>query len=111
MSDLIPGLTVPPEADEDEYILAMMLQSARARGLKACRRFAYLDMYGGRTGEIDQAVACCSVGVLAADCAYEYSTDVGEIINGNDGVNTPYESRGYAIGVAYQVAMNDGVEP
>lgn len=95
-------MTCPP----DELILAKMIQSAKARGLRACRGPAYDDL--------DTPSACCALGAwwLGGVNCLPPTIDgevVGGIASGNDMPDADWvgDGPGADIGRAFQDAMEE----
>ncbi len=108
--------TYGPANDEgvgDEIILAMMLQSAKARGLGFCAGTAYRDADGESVSRLfgTEAVSCCAMGALwLDDRPSDISYPVG-VPTGNDYPESkvhPGLERGFNIGAAFREAMTDG---
>lgn len=89
------------EGREDEIVLAKMLQSARARGLRPHTGWFYDDFA--------KPTKCCALG------AWKLDEDIGSlpysfsaVSAGNDDRNATFVNHtGYAIGAAFQEAMRD----
>ena len=92
---------------EADIVLAKMLQSAEARGLKPMQG-NYTDAYFQPNRE---PTACCALGAWnfdeAGESALPYGIDGLEIVNGNDG-DDGIGGMSYAIGAAFQEAMGAG---
>lgn len=95
-----------------ELLLAKMIQSAKARGLKACKGSFY-QRRGERLGpsESKKADACCALGAFRLD---EPTSDPGLSVSGitfgndhpdSDAVLAPSTWLGIAVGAAFQDAM------
>lgn len=92
---------------EDEIVLAKMIQSAKARGLKPTCGAFYRDAGGSWTNNPSEAVECCAVGAWMLD---EGSDAPLNVVHGNDGIIVPdlgANFSGLSIGAAFQDAMRD----
>ena len=89
----------------DEMLLAMALQSAQARGWKACMGQYYREA-DGTPANVVGAESCCAVGALLVDGD---TKDIPPgVVSGNDGLyQYDYES-GWTLGAAFQEAMREG---
>lgn len=99
----------PRANDEDvpleEMVLAKMLQSARARGLRPIRHALYEYRGDGST----ELRGCCAIGAFHLDTLGE-PIHFRHISRGNDEVDYTFinlDEVGFALGAAFQSAMRD----
>lgn len=96
---------------EDELLLAMALQNAGARKLRACRGNFFLVRGGRKRSKIDlegrdNLVGCCAIGALMLEqdsVARLNHANWNSIVTGNDDLTdgTGYIGPGYTIGLAF----------
>jgi len=103
----------PEEVAQAEYLLGIMIQNAKARGLKACKT-AYYRQNGVRLGVSEvldgsaKPDSCCPMGaVCLQDADAPDFAHYGGVARGNDGMTmlSDREALGYAVGEAFQDAM------
>lgn len=99
---------------DDEFALALALQSANARGLKPCRGNAYRNEQGRGTSFSNAAAGCASAALAADDAQPSVISQFvcgSCVVKGNDSAENPcwdhdtFNPGSYTVGHAFQVAM------